>query len=72
MFDTPAQSNLLATPNAKLIATGHPENSIVYHRMTARGTGQMPPVGSNLVDIRGTALIKEWIQKMPASTRPTR
>jgi uncharacterized repeat protein (TIGR03806 family) len=72
MFDSPAQSNLLGTPDAKLIATGHPEKSIIYHRMTLRGTGQMPPVGSNVVDTRGAALIKEWIAKMPASTRPTR
>ena len=40
--------------------------------MTLRGTGQMPPVGANLVDTRGATLIKEWIEKMPASTQPTR
>src|SRR5258705_2056344 len=39
MFDMPAQSNLLDRADAKLIATGHPENSILLHRMALRSTG---------------------------------
>jgi glucose/arabinose dehydrogenase/mono/diheme cytochrome c family protein len=70
MFDQPAQSNLLALPDAKLIATAHPEKSILLHRVATRGTGQMPPIGSNLVDERGAKLLEEWIRKMPASTQP--
>jgi mono/diheme cytochrome c family protein len=72
MFDVPAQSNVLANPQAKLIATGHPELSNLHHRMAIRGTGQMPPVGSNVIDADGARLIEEWIRQMPASTQPVR
>jgi hypothetical protein len=53
-----------------LVATGHPEKSILLHRVATRGAGQMPPVGSNLVDPLGSTLLAEWIRKMPASTQP--
>jgi uncharacterized repeat protein (TIGR03806 family) len=72
MFDVAAQSNLLPMTDAKLIAPGHPDRSNLYHRLSIRGTGQMPPVGSNLVDTAGTKLIEEWIARMPASTQPAR
>lgn len=70
MFDQPAQANLLGSPDAMLVATGHPEKSILLHRVATRGAGQMPPVGSNLVDPLGSTLLAEWIRKMPASTQP--
>jgi uncharacterized repeat protein (TIGR03806 family) len=72
MFDAAAQSNPFDTPDAKLIVTGRPEASVLYHRLATRGPGQMPPVGSNVVDVTAATLIREWIAKMPASTRPTR
>jgi uncharacterized repeat protein (TIGR03806 family) len=70
MFDQTAQANLLGLADAKLIATGHPEKSILHHRVATRGTGQMPPIGSNLVDTTASKLLEEWIRKMPASTQP--
>jgi len=70
LFDVAAQSNLLSTPDAKLIATGHPDRSNLFHRVSIRGAGQMPPVGSNVVDAAGTKLIETWISRMPASTQP--
>jgi uncharacterized repeat protein (TIGR03806 family) len=70
LFDTPAQSNTLNHPAARLVATGHPDLSILYHRLATRGPGQMPPVGSNLVDTQATKLLQAWITQMPASTQP--
>jgi len=71
LFDTPAQSNPFDTPGAKLIATGHPAASVLYHRLATRGPGQMPPVGSNVVDESAAALIRDWIAKLPTSTQPS-
>jgi len=71
MFDIAAQSNL-GTPGAKLIAMGKPAESVVLHRLATRGTGQMPPLGSNVVDAAAVKLVEEWIAKMPASTRPVK
>jgi len=72
LFDVAAQSNILGTADAKLIATGHPERSILLRRVATRGTGQMPPVGSNLVDAAGAKLLEDWIRGMPTSTQPTK
>jgi mono/diheme cytochrome c family protein len=69
MFDIAAQLNL-GTPGAKLIAMGKPGESVVLHRIATRGTGQMPPLGSNVVDQQAVKLMEEWIKKMPASTQP--
>ena len=32
--------------------------------MSRRGANQMPPVGSNLVDTDGAALLQQWISQM--------
>lgn len=52
-------------PDALLIAPGSPERSVLYHRISRRGTGQMPPVVSTEVDRKGVELIKEWIRGLP-------
>lgn len=50
-------------PNALLLAPGHPEQSIISYRIGLRGatTGQMPPIGTNLVDNAGSAVVNDWI-----------
>jgi len=49
----------------KLIAPGHPEQSVLLTRMKLRGsTHQMPPVGSLKVDDQGVALINDWIASL--------
>lgn len=55
----------LAIDNAKLIAPGAPERSLMLQRLQRRGRGQMPPLATSLVDPRGTALLAEWIRALP-------
>ncbi|WP_020475451.1 PQQ-dependent sugar dehydrogenase [Zavarzinella formosa] len=50
--------------DAKLIAPGSPERSVMVKRVGTRGPNQMPPLASNRVDEAGLALIREWIQSM--------
>ncbi len=50
--------------NAKLIAPGAPERSVILQRISRRGRGQMPPLASSLVDERAVALLREWIKQM--------
>ena len=42
--------------DARLIASGHPERSVVLHRVGKRGPGQMPPLSSNRIDEAGVEL----------------
>ncbi|MFO0811316.1 MAG: PQQ-dependent sugar dehydrogenase [Gemmataceae bacterium] len=47
--------------DARLVAPGHPERSVVLHRIGKRGPGQMPPLSSNRIDEAGVAMMREWI-----------
>jgi len=59
----PAQGDL-GIVDAKLIAPGHPERSLIVHRIETLGQGRMPMIGSNLVDEKAVKLLNEWIQSM--------
>jgi glucose/arabinose dehydrogenase len=49
-------------PDARLVAPGAPERSVLYQRLSRRGTGQMPPLVSTEVDVSAVALIAQWIR----------
>ena len=51
--------------DAKLVAPGFPEKSVLYHRTSRRGVGQMPPLMSTEVDRTAIELIAEWIRGLP-------
>lgn len=52
------------------IDPGHPERSILLHRLRSTDPGvMMPEIGRQLVDERGAALIEEWIGRMDAEGR---
>ena len=51
--------------DAKIVAPGSPERSVLLHRISKRGPGQMPPLASSMVDDQAVKLIDEWIRKMP-------
>ena len=47
------------------IEPGHPERSILLHRMESTDPGvMMPELGRQLVDRRAVALMREWITGM--------
>ncbi len=50
--------------DAKLVAPGDPERSILYQRLKRRGPGQMPPLATSVVDEEAVRLIHDWIAAM--------
>jgi hypothetical protein len=50
--------------DAKLVAPGFPDRSMLLKRIATRGQGQMPPLASSELDHEAIALIKEWIAGM--------
>lgn len=45
---------------------GSPDHSIAYHRMTLRFIeDQMPPIGTEVTDPDGLALMQSWIETLP-------
>ena len=57
----------LGIPGAMLVSPGDPERSIVYQRLSRRGAGQMPPLGTARVDERAAAMIERWIRGLKPS-----
>jgi hypothetical protein len=51
-------------PDARLVAPGHPERSVLLHRISHRDAGHMPPLATSLVDRAAVRLLHEWIQHM--------
>ena len=54
----------LGIANARLIAPGDAARSLVIERMTRRDIHGMPPIGSNIVDADGQALLTGWINAL--------
>lgn len=54
----------LGISNARIIAPGEPERSVLLARMKVRDVNQMPPLGSHLVDQEAVDVVAEWIAGM--------
>ncbi len=55
--------------DARLIAPGSPERSVLFHRISQRGTGKMPPLVSTEVDREALNMIGDWIRGLSAAAR---
>src|SRR5262249_37321667 len=67
VVDVPPLHNAFDIPDARLVAPGSPGRSVLYYRVSRRGTGQMPPLVSTEVDRKALDLIAEWIRGLPPS-----
>jgi glucose/arabinose dehydrogenase/mono/diheme cytochrome c family protein len=67
LIDEVPQHTQFEIPDARLVAPGSPERSILYQRVNRRLTGQMPPLMSTEIDREAVDLIAEWIRSLPAS-----
>jgi hypothetical protein len=47
--------------DARLVAPGDPDRSILLERISRRGEGQMPQLATSLVDQRAVDMLREWI-----------
>lgn len=68
MIDAVPQHHTYAVANARIVAPGSPARSTLYLRASRRGAGQMPPLATSLVDEQAAALLRKWIEQLPADT----
>ena len=68
LIDEAPIHDTMGLANARLVAPGDPERSILYRRLLVRGLNQMPPTSTNRIDERGAELVAEWIRHL--GTRP--
>lgn len=59
----PAHGNFGIT-DAKLLAPGRPDLSVLLMRMRAIDSRRMPKFGSEVVDTEGTAVVQAWISQL--------
>jgi mono/diheme cytochrome c family protein len=50
--------------DARLIAPGHPERSMLLKRISTRDKGFMPPLATHRIDAAGVQLLRDWIAGM--------
>ena len=63
-LDAQPQTGSLGIVNARLIAPGAKERSILWVRMGLLDGNRMPPLSSHLVDQPGLLLVGEWIDSL--------
>ena len=64
----PAQGDL-GIADAKIIAMGNPNRSLLVHRVETLGQGRMPGLGSNRIDTEAVELLVQWIQQMAVNDK---
>jgi uncharacterized repeat protein (TIGR03806 family) len=65
IVNTRANHGTFKIEDGRVLVPGAPERSLMLHRMTLRGLGQMPHIASNVVDETGVKLVREWIKQLP-------
>lgn len=63
LFDVPPEHGDFGLTDAKLVAPGHPEWSVLLYRMAKLGRGHMPHLGASVIDPDGLSLIHAWIKQ---------
>ncbi|MEQ1826997.1 MAG: PQQ-dependent sugar dehydrogenase [Pirellula sp.] len=66
-FDVTPLKGGLQLEDAKLIAAGDPNRSVLFYRDAKSGSGRMPHVGAETVDRQGVQLLNQWILSIPRS-----
>jgi hypothetical protein len=52
--------------DARILAPGDPDRSILLYRMNKLGLGRMPHIASGIVDEPAVRLMRHWIKQLPA------
>ncbi len=70
LIDVKPLHDTFGIPNAKLVAPGDPERSVLLQRVARRGAGQMPQLATAVVDREGVQLLTEWIRQLKPGPTP--
>jgi glucose/arabinose dehydrogenase len=66
LFDVKPAHHTFGLTDARLVAPGHPERSVLLRRVATREPGHMPPLASSVVDQQAVKMLRQWIEQMPA------
>ena len=66
LFDEVPLHDKFGLLDARLVSPGHPERSVLLHRVKLRGRGQMPQLATSRIDQPAVEMLTEWIKQMEA------
>jgi uncharacterized repeat protein (TIGR03806 family) len=61
LIDVPPIHHKFGIEDARLIAPGDPDRSVLLHRISIRQRGQMPQLATTLIDKPAVKLFRQWI-----------
>ncbi|MFN3653388.1 MAG: PQQ-dependent sugar dehydrogenase [Armatimonadota bacterium] len=62
IWDVKPVHDTFGLKEARLVAPGRPDGSVLLHRLSHRDKGHMPPLATSRVDTEGVRLFREWIR----------
>lgn len=65
LLDEKPHHHTFDLPDARLVAPGQPDKSVLLKRVGIVGPGQMPQIGRNLVDQGAVEMLRQWIESLP-------
>lgn len=63
--DVSPSSGDLGIANARIIAPGSKERSVLWQRLQLTGAGRMPPLATHAIDQNAVNVIGQWIDSLP-------
>lgn len=69
IVDAPPSQGTFDLMDARVVAAGDPNRSVLMYRLVKSGRGHMPQFGPSLIDEDGVRLISHWIASMPADQK---
>ncbi|HEY7156875.1 MAG TPA: PQQ-dependent sugar dehydrogenase [Gemmataceae bacterium] len=72
LLDVKPQHDTFGLRDARLVAPGYPERSVLLRRIDHRDAGHMPPLATALVDREAVRVMRDWIQQLPAAPADAR
>jgi uncharacterized repeat protein (TIGR03806 family) len=72
LIDVKPLHDTFGLTDARLVAPGHPERSVLLRRISHRDAGHMPPLATSLVDRDAVRMMHEWIGQLKGEAAPSR
>jgi hypothetical protein len=66
LVDAKPVHDTFGLPDARLVAPGHPERSVLLKRISHRAAGHMPPLATSIVDEEAVRVMHDWIEQLKA------
>ncbi len=66
LIDERPMHHTFGLADARIIASGDPDRSVLFARISRRGPGQMPQLATTVVDEAGLAVVRAWIESLEA------